>query len=261
LVADGKLAAPPKDSEVLGLCALGITAGFVGFNIIKLLARRLSAEVESQLKDLRDSKAEKGETEILTRRLEEAEKKEGEALKMVELNAAIFDGWETANKHDEAAISEIEEALSRLQTLLRNDFPTNRSAGIIVGRLLRNHNRFPDAIDQLTAVLDERQRQGLSENADTAALLYNRACYRNILAETKASQEQENLKKLAEDDLLRDGKLVPEDLLAAEKDSDLRSLINRPKLHAAINMIKSTMKIASPVAAPRESNVGEKLDR
>ncbi len=241
IVADGKLASPPRDAEVLGLCALGITAGFVGFKLIKLLANRLGAEIETQIKDNRSDMI------ALTKRVEEAEK---HASQMAALNAAVFEGFEIANRKERAPKAEIQGALERVRASL-NDYPTDRTAGIIAARLLRNLRRLPEAIVQLTTVLDTRNKSGIQENSDTAALLFNRACYRNILADTlgEVPDQQVALKTLAEQDLLNCGKLVPDDLIAALTDDDLTSLRSRPKIQAAIATAKTAIGVLDTEAS------------
>ena len=225
LVADGKLASPPTDQQVLGFISLGIVAGFLGFTLLKTMARGLTAELEKRFKET--------ETLVLTK-VGEAET---EARTQNELNAAIIDALQTANAKTKASATETHTALARLEAA-RRSFPTLRSAGIISARLLRNLEKYQEAIDRLTDVLNARFNAKMPLDYDGAALLYNRACYRNLLADepNTTPDERGRLKTLAEEDLLQGGRIVPDDLLSAKADPDLKTLLDRPRIKAAIEV-------------------------
>ncbi len=65
----------------------------------------------------------------------------------------------------------------------RRDFPTLRRLGILLGRIHKHFGEYDLAINVLTEVMQARDDRQMPQDIDYAALLYNRACYRNRAAE------------------------------------------------------------------------------
>ena len=114
-------------------------------------------------------------------------------------------------------------------------YPSDRQLGILMGRVLLRLSSetkpedYDPAISVLTQFISERRRQQLVKNPDTAALLFNRACYKNRKAEKVSDQSgQESLKKSAWEDLKLacDPSADPENKEEAQNEPDLASLPN-----------------------------------
>ena len=80
----------------------------------------------------------------------------------------------------------------------------------------------PEAIRVLTSVMEIRRQRGFQSNRDDAAMLYNRACYYNQLAEQTADLPQrEQSRQAAWTDLRESISLWPPNLAEAREDPDL----------------------------------------
>lgn len=130
-----------------------------------------------------------------------------------------------SHKHDDdpAAGKPREKAVQYLERA-RKRVPGSREVGILLGRVLRRQKQLDRAIQVLTEVIGARAAAGQGSDPDTAALLYNRACYHNLAARSAIGAEQEQLRKRARDDLRRALELSPEERAGAAKDDDLKEL-------------------------------------
>jgi hypothetical protein len=134
LIVDGKFDVAPDDKARLTLCSLGTVAGFIGFTVLNSLARGLEKKIEQQ-----DYRVNDLQRTVETNR---------EQLEDPSVESAIALGFATANQ---AALGkETSEAISlsiwRLTAAIEKQ-PTNRTVGIILGRLYRWSNHYERAID------------------------------------------------------------------------------------------------------------------
>jgi hypothetical protein len=119
----------------------------------------------------------------------------------------------------------VERAIDRLLAALGTK-PTHRQAAITLARVYRYINHMEDGIAVLSKAIDARDRDKSPENPDTAALLYNRACYHALLADERKSV---SLKDLAISDLERSTKIDNTNRKEAKGDVDFKSLHNDPR--------------------------------
>ena len=128
--------------------------------------------------------------------------------------------------HPEAALRR-RQAIQELEQS-RLIAPNNRRIGIVLSRLFRHQRDLPGAIKVLSEVLEVRRRQAITPNKDDADLCFNRACYRNLLAENIADEEgKKQMRDLAWDDLIRSIVISPENRKDARDDVDLKELWQR----------------------------------
>jgi hypothetical protein len=113
---------------------------------------------------------------------------------------------------------------------LRVSFPVDRRVGILLGRLHRFFGEYEDAVNVLTAVLEERDKRKMIRDFDYAALLFNRACYENLIADLAKERcefaSAEERRSDAWNDLNDCVRLDPANKAQASKDPDLETLWN-----------------------------------
>ncbi|GAA5128156.1 hypothetical protein GCM10023212_34290 [Luteolibacter yonseiensis] len=124
-------------------------------------------------------------------------------------------GWQNARRDCIVQLNE-----------LRCDLPHWRRVGILLGRLHKSFDDHESAVKVLTEVIDARNQRRLPPDEDHAALLFNRACYRNMQADIVDKAQSDKLKKEAWEDLKHAILLNPNDLQEASDDSDLETLWN-----------------------------------
>ncbi len=114
---------------------------------------------------------------------------------------------------------------------LRGKLPRNRTFNIFLARLYRARDDLRKAIGVLTDVIETRARSGIAPDADDAALLYNRACYRTLLAKkimnaAGGSTPDSLLMTEAWSDLKQCVQVSPNERGEARNDPDLDGLID-----------------------------------
>jgi hypothetical protein len=120
------------------------------------------------------------------------------------------------------------DVLIRLKKFQRR-LPAHRTLAIFIGRLLVALDDLPGAIEHLDKVISFRQQQKLDTDADYGALLYNKACYLNLLARSSAvPRDEENLRNRAWKVLQACMQLVPGDKEEAQLDPDLADIVQPP---------------------------------
>jgi hypothetical protein len=120
------------------------------------------------------------------------------------------------------------DAIRKLEAL-RNKFPVMRTVGILVGRLHASFDDHEVAIKALAEVQEERDRRRMAPDSDYAALLYNKACYRNRLAEKAEKQNDfsaaQKFRTDAWNDLSCSVQFDPTNKSQAISDPDLETLL------------------------------------
>jgi hypothetical protein len=131
------------------------------------------------------------------------------------------------------AKSEIQRIAERCRSVLEKFeeitewLPTNRHIAILYGRLYIRLGDFNGAILVLDQALAKRDQANLDKDKDedTAALLYNKACYINLKANLENDpSEKENLRILAWQAIQKSLLLRPKNLKEAINDSDFTGL-------------------------------------
>lgn len=209
LVLDQKFKTPPTDEVRLSLCSLGTVAGFIGFTLLNSLAQELAKRVARQ-----DERVQ-----VIERNLEKIEDQG--------TTAAISMGFATANQAAQGNVTPegITKAIADVkQAFDRN--PTVRNVGLILGRLYRWSNDLRRAIDVLTQVINARRAAGIADNEDTAAILYNRACYHALISD-RANGEDHKAQAFA--DLRQSVLLDPKNEAEAKQDADFNKIKRDPR--------------------------------
>ncbi len=162
LLADKIGPNPPRDRDFLVYITSGVLSGFLGFQLLKVIAANL-------LKNLG----------ILQDSAKEAERKAIQFEHRSQLRSAILQGLFDYNEQETARPHHIEESIAELERLLP-EFPGDRRAIIVLANLLGHSQRnYAKAIDVLNAGLKviEASPNVAERTQDRADILYNRACY------------------------------------------------------------------------------------
>jgi tetratricopeptide (TPR) repeat protein len=122
------------------------------------------------------------------------------------------------------------ETAERLEPI-QQKVPAHRTSAIFLGLLFREMKELKKAIAVLEKTIAAREQRGMDNNRDHAAVLYNKACYLNVLARKASNaRESERLREEAWRDLSKCVQLSPADLEEAKLDEDLNpDLIQPPK--------------------------------
>jgi tetratricopeptide (TPR) repeat protein len=139
-------------------------------------AKKQVAEVQSAANTAKETvermQKEVAEIRVEGRQLTEALAFSGEVL-------AALDASGTRRSAEPGAIDRAIELIEKV----RLHFPEMRLLGIYLGRLHHYGRKDSDrAIEALSRVIDERLKSHPGRDPDAGALLFNRACYRNVLA-------------------------------------------------------------------------------
>lgn len=194
--------------------ASGLIAGFAGINLLKRLSSKFGEEDVKRL-----------ENEIKETKAEIAEDKE----QTTELVTAI--GWATlalskpTKGDDPGFVAVADQAIAKLERV-RPHFPTDRSVAIFLGRLFRWKGDVPSAIRILETTLEASQkaRKGEPGTRDEAAMLFNLACYRNLMCRRKGPDAPDWRIKAVKA-LNEATKICPEFLDDAKTDDDLKDIV------------------------------------
>lgn len=98
--------------------------------------------------------------------------------------------------------------------------PTDRMQTIMLARLYRAVGRIEEAVTLFNRFLESKDKLG-EKDKDYSDILYNRACYKALLAN---QTDDDNQRRSAIEDLKISIQLSPENLLDARVDSDLDCL-------------------------------------
>lgn len=231
LAVDGKFDTRPSEKLKLVVLSTGITAGFAGFRLLKLLGSRLDEQIvamERQTQSKLDEQRKQVDGEIVRMGKQVAEARTQMAQFAEALNYAsiALNKVKTGKRIDEL----LREAVLKLEAV-RKWCSSDRQVGMLLGRLLRHQGKVDDAIRVLSEVVDARKREGLIDDDDMADLLYNRACYWNLRARAPAhTEEQQTLRAEAWADLKESCSLSPSNLDEATADEDLTDLPQQLKM-------------------------------
>lgn len=182
LTSTSKLQTINTPENILFLIGLGVVSGFLGYSLLLGMAQRVKDQVDKQIDDRVEASEQKTNRKIevteerITRNVNEfatAIQKAfaaANALDQLNSNETAFPPDEKTKIQMDAkvALTDIENA--------RLSMPDDRTIGIMTARLYKGLKDLSRAIEVLTQVLNKRIKANLNNN-DTAALLYNRACY------------------------------------------------------------------------------------
>lgn len=234
LILDGKFQTPPTDPVRLSLCSLGTVAGFIGFTVLNSLARGLARRIDQQAERV---------TDLQRSIAHNVEQLEGQSV-----DSAIALGFATANQATLGNVTEeaLTVAIRRVSAALDKQ-PTNRTVGIILGRLYRWSNNYQQAIDALGRVLQARDAARIPPDKDTGALLYNRACYHALMVQREDGQDHWSQ---AFADLRGAVLLDPTNVAAAKIDGDFALIMADPRFEECFREREPEPK-PKPAARPR----------
>jgi hypothetical protein len=197
----------PK-TDVL-LAGTAVAAGFAGIRVLRLASSRLEKQMTQLVKE------------------ETARVGDDSSKKLAFLTDALATASGVLEGHpdtDHSVDAKRRDAIERLLAA-RKDYPTLRTVGIYLGRLYVGLQDYTSAIRILTEFLEARRQTGITPDADDAALLYNRACYRSLLGTKQDPNAKEQLFRDGWNDLQESVKLDPTNLAEAKADSDLAPLV------------------------------------
>jgi tetratricopeptide (TPR) repeat protein len=205
MLLDGKIKQNLDDISRLTYVTSGLLAGFVGFQLLKRVAEGF-AQALNAAKDVAGKEA--------SRIVEPLQKR-------AELFEAITEGMVALQNKESVRKETIQEAIARLESI-RKDFPENRRAAILLGRLYRHcMNDLQRAVEVLSDAkrgMDEKQN---TKPDDEAAVLFNRACYNCLLSNNATTPlEKEELKNKGYADLELACKISPQNASQAATDAD-----------------------------------------
>lgn len=214
---DGKLTLSDYFTQKYMVYAfLSIATGFAGHKFLLVVSQKLTKDVEETIGK---------KTEKMRKQLEEQAEKHGKLIEAVTtLTAALREPDEPAGHFQSVAQEAMKKAEAATQL-----FPTDRQLGILTGRLLRRLEGYDAAISILSQFISGFKREGKANSADFAALLYNRACYKNRKAEEaqiRGEADVEKIRSEAWEDLKNSCALDLTNKEEAQNDPDLQTLPN-----------------------------------
>jgi len=120
------------------------------------------------------------------------------------------------------------DTIKSLEKIQKEWAPTNRTIAVFIGRLHKTLGELDQAVAALEAVLKERVKHGEDHGRhiqDHADIMYNTACYLNIMA-NNAKTGSETIRKQAWETIKKSIELWPANLEEARKDEDFDGLTN-----------------------------------
>lgn len=222
IVAAAKLDTADTPINKLLLCSLGVVSGFLGFRVLRGVARGVERQIQES-----EARQEARTEEKIRMTEDRVEHK----LRKVDYYDALNRGLEVAEKETLPSVQF--QAISRLEEM-RELAPQSREVVIVLGRVYRKLGRYQEAIDVLTELLNRIRNS--NRNNDVADLLFNRACYYNLVAD-KLSDGDQNKKELKENvykDLSESIRLSYENKKDAAVDLDFQTLWNEERFKRLI---------------------------
>ena len=222
-----KTIAGPLSACLGGECGLAIAVAvvvffaFVGFLIGYINSRTFLRAMFSIYDDL-DFQALQRTSVENKRKIEQLDKQRRiEELAQRAMNAI----W--MPKDDPSYKTALKEQLNSITEFISHE-QTSAELGFQRARLLRRLERMPEAVAQLKTTYSARRNANIPEDDKDATLLFNTACYLNVIAdEHKAANDQigsENLRSEAWEAIKKAVHLDPANLDLATSDADLKTL-------------------------------------
>lgn len=223
--------------EFIFFACASVAAGFSGIRLLRLVSGKLEDQVRNAEAQAAEAVKLSEANEIAIQRvtkLASALSYAGPLLDSLSLAQKKFEEAETARTGSPTTklrdLTDSETAAVRLALEMldeaRPGFPTLRLLGIYIGRLHKALKAYPKAIEALTLVYKSRSDP---RNKDDAALLFNRACYRNRLSQEPSDFKADLLKAEAQADLDESIRLDPQSATEALRDNELRGLKGGPQ--------------------------------
>ncbi|MGB8354286.1 MAG: hypothetical protein WCD79_10390 [Chthoniobacteraceae bacterium] len=171
------------------------------------------SEFQEFMKQTRDQiEAESKRTDNLLPTIDVAAAMSFSAMVLTQLNEGA---------HANASTS---EAVKMLENV-RKTVPQHRRLAIFLGRLYRRLKKLPEAILVLDEACEARDKIPMERDSDYGDLLYNKACYLNLLARDAGEPKREELRKSSWEVLTNSIKLNPDNFSCAKEDNDLAELV------------------------------------
>jgi hypothetical protein len=211
------------------LACASVAAGFSGIRLLRLVSGKLEEQVDKAQKEAEEAKQLVAEVSKVAQdaksQIAKISAQTQQLAGALSFAGQVLGGLESAGGKPE--MSSIRRALEVMEAACI-DNSTLRIVGIYLGRLFRALDNYAGAIAALTKVFDARRVVGQEPDADDRALLYNRACYRNVLRKKVAAGDPAQATVLHRDalsDLSQAIKNDPVNRAEAEADPDLMDLM------------------------------------
>lgn len=213
MLSVGKFDIAATIESIMWLLTTSVVAGFSGRRMLNLVSSKLEEQIGEAKRDAGKAKEEAIEAK------EEAE----EVLLITRASAAVGPN---------STCSERISLLSEIKSFL-NEKPTHRYLTILAGRIHRKDGNYEGGIQVLTHYLEIKDKLN-EQDRDYADVLYNRACYRALLA-SEATYNNEMERKECLKDLRRSVELSSENASDAASDSDFDGIKELPEFIKIIN--------------------------
>jgi hypothetical protein len=211
------------------LACSAVAAGFSGIRLLHLVSGKLEDQVNKAKKEAMEAKEEvakvRAQAEAARGEIEKIVVKSQQLAGAFSFTSQILSALDAGSpplKPDDSSVTRAIELMEEA----RIGNPDLRLVGVYLGRLQKARGKFREAINALTLVYEAR---GEPRNKDDAALLFNRACYRNLLRLGETDPEvQRKLLIEAQKDLDDACKLDADNIAEAKTDQELRGLTGGP---------------------------------
>lgn len=217
---DGKLTiADDSEQKRMVFAFLAVAAGFAGHKFLLLVSRKLTKDVEEAIGK---------KTDKLRKELAEEEEKRNKLAEAITALTAALSESPTVDQRT-ARFQPMANEAKKKASIARQHFPTSRQLAILLGRLTVQLEGYDSAAALLSRFIADFKREAQTSTPDFAALLFNRACYKNRKAEqeeAKNAADAERLRGEAWEDLKTSCQIDPPNKDEAKNDPDLASLPN-----------------------------------
>lgn len=199
MISIGKFQSDRATEVQMLLLSISVVAGFGGRRFLSLLSSKLEDQIG------------------------EAERNSAEAREDAEESIALSKALATVRPG--STTSERLEAVGMLEGFLKRH-PKDRSITILAGRLHRMNKDYRSAIEVLDKFL---RKKGSEHDKDYSDVLYNRACYKVLLANENTNSFKERLIEEGLEDLSKSIEISAENARDALEDDDFSSVKDQDK--------------------------------
>lgn len=217
MISVGKFPQVATVEAQLLLFSISVVAGFGGRRFLELVTNSLEKQI-GEAKEASDKAVKVSERAVY----------ESMALKdelKIEAEETIATSTSLATLREGSILSDRVDAIKKNEQILAKR-PNNRALTILTGRLYRRNDNYEHGIETLTRYIRLKRELG-ERDEDLAAALYNRACYRVLLASEDGVPIQ-RLREQGLEDLKESVSLDLENAKDAKEDPDFNSVKDNP---------------------------------
>jgi hypothetical protein len=196
---------PPTDTPIhcLWLLSLSVVAGYGAKRFMAMVSRKLEKDIAA-----------------LNEEVDQNRERVEQVAKLSESRDMVARAMALLGPPVKATQVELHSSQLELGDWLKKN-PCDRTPSIVAGRLFRVANDLGGAIAILSNFLTAKKRANQTDS-DYADVLYQRACYRCVWAQSKGGAAAEELKRSGLEDLRQSVALNPENADAAAQDEDFQ---------------------------------------